>query len=100
MGQKISAKAQMVLTFLRDHAESDSQHEDGSWWGGVYLGNARHAAEKAGITPKSFTGYLSSLTKAGLYEKYDGDDAYWGYVKLEKSLDEINKEKKKTSKKK
>lgn len=39
--------------------------------GMVYLDNAFEALEKHGMTRHQFAGYLSSLTKQGLYKAHD-----------------------------
>lgn len=51
---------------------------DGTVMQSVYLDNA-YDLVKSGMTRHQFAGYLSALTKDGLYRHYD-DDGYFGQV--------------------
>jgi hypothetical protein len=81
MKMKLSPKAADVLASLRAHVEGISflSSENGAKFGIVYLDNAK----PAGMSRRSFAGYLSTLQKAGLY-KSQGDDCF-GDVKLEEN---------------
>jgi hypothetical protein len=72
----LSHEAQSILTAMRNGWESRMTDKNGSW-GSVYLDNFR----PKGMSVTSFRSYLAVLSKAGLYQVYEGE--HWGYVKLE-----------------
>lgn len=67
----LSAKAAQVLAALRSSTEGSSEEIKGVVFKSVYLDNAR----PAGMSARSFAGYLSALEEAGLY-KSQGDDCF------------------------
>lgn len=61
-----------LIAALRSNAESTSVDAEGTW-GMVYLANARPDH----VSPHSFAGLLSTLTRLGYYRQCDG---YFGEV--------------------
>jgi hypothetical protein len=57
------AYSTIILSCLRDAAESYSIDSDGVRWGMVYLDNARPSS----MSRRKFAGYLSALKAAELY---------------------------------
>lgn len=67
-----------LITALRSNVESTCTDAVGTW-GTVYLANARPEH----VSPHSFAGLLSSLTRLGYYRQLDG---YFGEVLLTELL--------------
>jgi len=77
---KISPKAFQVLKALQKHSEGGIREDvSGNKWKDIYLDNAR----PDGMSPRSFSGYLSALEAAGLYISY-GDDCF-GQVRIQEN---------------
>lgn len=81
----LSPQARQIWNSLSEAAgESKMIDKNGVVWLSVYLDNGR----PQGMSPRSFAGYLSALTKAGLYyadNAGDESDNFFGYCRTDET---------------